>query len=523
MKKIMMFAGVLCLMAGLAGCGQDAENTAAETVKINLSDESITVNGQDISRQAVSGVELSDDIVYYRRDMGEDYGEGTADDEHSRRQARRHKVITITQPGDYTVSGSLSRGQIAIDLGRDSAGDSRAAVNLTLDNVELTCTVAPAIICYNAYECSSYDLSSASKDVDTSAAGFNLILADGSTNRISGSHVAKIYKEGTTEKLHKYDAAIESLVSMNISGPGRLELEADNEGIESALHMTVNGGVISITSGDDRLNAGEDGVSVITINDGTILANSGAGDEGDGIDSNGWIVINGGYVSAFANSSSMDSGVDSDNGVYINGGTLFAAGNMYDEISSSSGQNFIVMNFGEKITAGQTILIKSSSGDPITALRRRQDYTVMVYSSPLFEEDDYTVYLAEDVRGEETNGIYVNITSYTERRQLAYSGSRGAGTVSAGGRPSMTPPDGGQMPDEGERPENGERPEKPDGEKPRDMPRGEAPEGAGPGGGRPDDADITAGRTSSGTQRENTLFSFGPDSCFFTNVKRYNS
>ena len=465
----------------------------SDTVHIQLSDRRIMVDGQELSGETVGGVSLSKDIIYYREGRGESYGEGSEEETHSRQEADSHSVITITQPGDYTVSGSLSRGQIAIDLGRDSVQDSNAVVNLTLDNVELTCAVAPAIVCYNAYECGSYDISSAAKDVDTSSVGFNLILARGSVNAVNGSHVAKIYKEGTQEKLHKYDAAIDSLVSFNVSGDGTLNLTADNEGMESALHMGINGETTNITSGDDALNAGEDGISVITINDGLVAACSSLGDEGDGIDSNGWIVINGGHIVASANSDFMDSGLDSDNGVYINGGTLLATGNMYDEISSDSLQNFMVLNFDQKIQAGDTVMFKSSDDVPVVVMNAGRDYTVMVYSSPLLVEDDYTVYKVDEIAGESLNGIYANITDYSGRQQLAYSDASSVRGSFGSGRPPLDqmPRDGAVRPGE----ETGQPPEKPD-------------------------SDIRL--PVAADSRKNTVFSLDSDNNFFMSIQAYS-
>lgn len=277
------------------------------------------------------------------------YGAGGEDDGHSEEEAAEHTVVTIKKAGTYRVSGTLSKGQIAIDLGEDSRDDESAVVNLILDNADINCTVASGIVVYNAYECGSDDTETATKDVDTTNAGVHIILADDSENTVNGSHVAKIYKEGTTQedvdagnakKQWKFDAAIDSLVSIAFDaeeeGTGTLAVNSDNEGIETSLHLTINGGTITINSNDDAINANEDGVSVITINGGVLTCNAGGGKEGDGIDSNGWIVINDGVVVSAANATSQDSGVDSDNGIYINGGTVLASGNMYDEVSEDS-------------------------------------------------------------------------------------------------------------------------------------------------------------------------------------------
>ena len=87
------------------------------------------------------------------------------------------------------------------------------------------------------------------------------------------------------KKLWKQDGAIYSYMSMNVGGSGSLELTADNEGLDTELHLTINGGNIHIYSGNDGINTNEDGVSVILINGGKITVAGGFGEEGDGIDS----------------------------------------------------------------------------------------------------------------------------------------------------------------------------------------------------------------------------------------------
>ena len=435
-------------------------------------------------------------------------------------------MITITQPGTYIVSGKLSAGQIAIDLGEEAVTDSEAVVNLVLNNADITCDVAPAIIAYQVYECGSDDVDSATKDVDTLAAGFNLIVADGSKNTVTGSHVAKIYKEGTTteeiendtaKKAHKYDAAIESQMSFNIKsgavGDGKLTVNADNEGIETKLHMTINGGILTVNANDDSINAGEDGVSVITINGGTITCDSGSGDgeEGDGIDSNGWIVINDGYIIACANARSMDSGVDSDMGVYINGGTVLASGHMYDEISTDSTQRFMVLGFNQDVTEDEMILISDAEGNPVSAFQAVNDYSIIVYSCPQLVDGDYNLYEVSSVTGELNGSIYTNITDYADAVELQYTSS------SVGGFGGVQRPDGetaAGMP-EGERPtdmpEDGNS-RKNDLTEPPELPSGETQ--------TPSTGDTAGTLSSDGsqTQEASKIFTLSADSYQFSGI-----
>lgn len=451
----------------------------ADATQIVLSDDGITVDGEVAGTEETAVVYTANDIIYYEEGHDFTYGAGTEEDEHSADEAAEHTVVHITEPGSYLISGTLSAGQIAVDLGEDAGEDPEAVVTLILDNADVTCSVAPAVIFYNVYECGSADEERATKDVDTTAAGANVIIADGTVNNISGSYVAKIYKsvelnEDETEivdskKLHKYDGAFYSKMSMNIDGGSRgtgiLNIRAANEGLDSELHLTINGGNINITSGDDGINTNEDGISVTTINGGNlnIVVDGTANGEGDGIDSNGWIVINGGTVTSFACATSADAGIDSDMGIYINGGTVLATGNMLDEISEDSEQNYLVLGFASAQKGGTTYTIKDDEDLIFVECTPVNDFTYLVVSGETLTEGTYSLWMGDT--------------------QLAGATLGGA----MGGPGMMRPGMGGMSFGDGERlemPENGEMPQMPEGaegerpEMPEDGEMPQMPEGA---------------------------------------------
>ena len=214
MKRIVKNGMIMALVFAMimTGCGQsntegtvDTENTTDTTTArgskvftdatvIELSDDGITVEGESVSEDSESAVYVANDIVFYLEGQDFTYGEGEAADEHSQEEADAHTVVHITEAGTYAVSGNLSAGQIAVDLGDAAKEDPEAVVTLILNGVDIKCSVAPAIIFYNVYECGSDDAETAINTVDTTAAGANILIADDSVNNVNGSYVARIYK-----------------------------------------------------------------------------------------------------------------------------------------------------------------------------------------------------------------------------------------------------------------------------------------------------------------------------------------
>lgn len=460
-----------CGISGEGGFTGGSGSAGMEgAVDVRLSDDGVTVDGAAAPVEADAAVYTARDIIYYEAGRGITYGEGSAGDEHDAAEAAAHTVVHITRPGTYVLSGSLSAGQVAVDLGEGAEESPEAVVTLILNGVDITCTVAPAVIFYRVYECGTAEADTASAQVDTSAAGANVVIADGTVNSVTGSYVARIYRSCTlsedgsqvvdSKKLHKYDGAFYSRMSMNVDGgvqgTGVLSITAENEGLDTELHLTINGGTIDIRSGNDGINTNEDHVSVTTVNGGTLRVQvTGETGEGDGIDSNGWLVINGGTVTAMACSGSMDSGLDADEGILINGGSVLATGNMYDRIDSG-GQACAVFSFARRQAGGTALTLRNSGGSPVAEWTPDNDFTCLVYSAPDLVPGDYTLWQGET---QLEGGTFQN---------------RGGPGMAGNGRPPEgmpEPPDGRESP--GEMPEHPERqepsdgmPESPDGQEP---------------------------------------------------------
>ena len=410
MKKLIML--LLCALMLL-----DSPAALAEETVIVLG-ESITVNGEEIT-------ENPEEAVHLVRQT-ETHGDVPAE-----LAGLENRVVTITRGSVYRLSGAATDVQIAV---RATEEDD---VRLILDGVDITCRTSSAIAVYSAH--------------DPRTAGVyavTLELAEGSVNRITGSHTVRIQESDV-----KLDGAVCSLVSLGIEGDGSLTVDADNEGIEVKFgHMTINGGVLDIRSGDDPLNVSEDGVGVLTMNDGYVFSEvkNAPGGEGDGIDSNGWIVFNGGTAINLAHPTSPDSGIDSDMGSIINGGVIVGAGNMYDPIDAASEQLFMMLEFAE--STDDLLVVTDQAGQPVFAYDFPHDYQYIAFSTPALKAGErYSVYLGGQIEGEEHNGLYTTITAYIPGRQMTHG--EGNAQQSMRGMPGgfdpmagMEPPQGGTDP-----------------------------------------------------------------------------
>ena len=268
------------------------------------------------------------------------------------------------------------------------------------------------MIFYSVYECGSTD-EDAAATVDTSAAGANVLIADGTVNNVTGSYVARIYEpdsvvlseDGTevadSSKLHKYDGAFYSKMSMNVGGgedgSGVLNITADNEGLDTELHLTINGGA----------------------------------------------------VTAAACAESGDAGIDATAGITINGGTVMASGNMYDRIDGGD-QTYVVFSFASRQTGGETYTLQDADGGTVGTWTPVNDFTCLVVSSPDLTAGDYTLWQGDT--------------------QLAGSASDSMG--GPGGMGGGRPMDDSQVPwdfDPQQAPTDGERPQRPEGEAPAEL------------------------------------------------------
>lgn len=228
-------------------------------------------------------------------------------------------------------------------------------MTLILNGAKIDCTVAPGVVFYSVYEC-----------------------------------------DNAWETSESYGAAVDT----GAEGSGVLNITSTFEGLDTELHLTVNGGSLHILAG--------------------------LGSEGDGIDSNGYVVINGGTVVSLA-SPMADSGLDSDCGTYVNGGTVVALGASMDwaesDGSENAGQAAVNLSFSQRQSADEAIVITDTDGKVVFAYDPDKDevaegnarwYSGTILSAPgLTVGGEYYIYVGGDVEGEVVFSLSEKVNGFT--------------------------------------------------------------------------------------------------------------
>ncbi len=409
-KKIFLTILVILILNILLGM-YSYIYAATDTTYISLSNDGIKVNGESISNNTEGAVYLTSST-----------NNGGTSSSATSANIEIKNVINITKAGTYEFTGTLTDGQISVNSNNIS-GD----VIIVLNNASITCENAPVIMAYN-------------KSITDTKCNLIIKTVNGTTNTLTGGKIKQSVQgwedqssilyyiekdnddEGNYYERYKYDGAISSDIAITFEGEGKLIVNSTaKEGIECKQNITINSGSYEINSKDDGINACTDNTS-ITINGGTVLVNvQKDAEEGDGIDSNGTIYINGGNVYSFAAETSGDNGLDSDNEIYINGGNVVATGNMADAINSDSKQSYLQLNFNDKVTADTLITILDSNENAQVAFKSDRSYQILTISTSNLDTNNFKVYESGDIVGENENGLYTKITSYTKGTEKSYS------------------------------------------------------------------------------------------------------
>ncbi len=315
-KKIRRTLGVLLLSAALAataltGCGLGSDSAdVSDTLAVDTDAE----NGNG------SATQLHPDDMFSDRDREIGWDESssvriTLADNASTCDSDavdiNDNTVTISEEGTYILSGSLSDGQILVDV------QDTEKVQLVLDNADINGTSSAAIYVKQADK-------------------VFLTLADGSDNRLSTSG------EFIDIDDNHIDAVLFSKDDLTLNGAGSLTVDsACGHGIVSKNDLRITSGTYTISAASSGLNGKDsvrilDGTFTLTAGkDGIHSENTDAGEEdqgflfiaggsftidseSDGLDASGVLQVEGGSFSIAAG----DDGVHTDDALIINGGTF---------------------------------------------------------------------------------------------------------------------------------------------------------------------------------------------------------
>ena len=200
-------------------------------------------------------------------------------------------TVTVTAPGTYRVSGSLTIGSLVVDSAADGV------VRLVLDGATITSATGPALVITDADE-------------------VVVILADGSTNSLTDGtgYATEAAADGTDAP----NAALYSTADLTIAGTGSLTVTGNTaDGITSKDGLVIVSGTIAVTAVDDGIR----GKDYLVIRDGAITVTAG----GDGLTSDaaddatlGYVLVAGGALAVTAETDAIDASVTA----LVTGGTL---------------------------------------------------------------------------------------------------------------------------------------------------------------------------------------------------------
>lgn len=358
MYRRKMFLILLCLtvVSLLTSCtketGTEPETTTGTTTTTTTTTP--TTSGKTVTQAMASNCathEASADYTWNSSDVISIVLDGTSITSGGTGVTISGTTATITSPGTYSLSGTLSNGQIVVT----SAGTD--PVRLILNGVNITNTTnAPINI--------------------TKAAKAIIVLADNTQNYLTDAS-AYVFPNASDDEPN---ACLYSKTGLTITGNGSLTVKANyNDGITSKDGMIIKSGTINVTSVDDGIR----GKDYLVIKEGSITVKS----TGDGLKSDNEDDGTRGYIYVAAGTLNITSGGDAitaQTDALIAGGTInltTGGGSSYTATSATSSKGvkglvstiidsgtFVISSSDDALHSNSTLVINNgtfaiSSGD----------------------------------------------------------------------------------------------------------------------------------------------------------------
>ena len=291
-------------------------------------------------------------------------------------------VVTISQAGEYTVTGSLSDGQIAVALPTKSD-----EVTINLEGVDVTSTTGAPFAATKG----KVDLSAKKGTTNsfTSTATYNKETVNAC---VYSKNDLTIKGKGTLKVSSTYNNAIGCKADVTIKNLTLNITEAANNGIKGNDSVTVESGNVTVNSNGDAIKSDEDPAydgdvlegGTVKIADGTVTLTTGTTTKdgttssSDGIKASMLCAISGCTINITstgdaikANASSIDGDnptlEDGDGSINITGGT----------INISAGEDGIKAVKSVNVSNGEITIIKAKEGIQVNEVTYESDGTTV--------------------------------------------------------------------------------------------------------------------------------------------------
>ena len=204
-------------------------------------------------------------------------------------------AVSITASGVYTITGSCSEGSITVKKGVTD-------VTLILEDLDLACSTTSPISLNKSTSTVIFvtgTVTLTDNEDEANDTGASNSTFEGAVIKVKTGSSAVICGDGTLNAVGNCKNGIKGAASADITVGGSLTLNitAVNNGLASDNSVTVAGGTINVTSGNDGIKSKPDdndstSTGIVTITGGTISINA----SGDGIQAATDIVITGGDI-----------------------------------------------------------------------------------------------------------------------------------------------------------------------------------------------------------------------------------
>jgi hypothetical protein len=301
-------AVLFALVLLAAGCGSSdstptvaadaGEVAAVETEAVDETSDlaqEVSANTEEATTENQESHVDADDLEYHEADIISIALNGTTASADSSSVDIEGSTVTITTEGTYSLSGTLTDGDVIVD-----AGDSDDVL-LILDEADITNSDGAAIAFMKADEAT-------------------VVLADGTTNRLADGATYTFPDAETDEP----NATLFSTADLTLGGSGELIVEANyNDGITSKDGLAIESGTITVHAVDDGIR----GKDYVIVNSATVTIHA----DGDGIKADNEDDADRGYVlvaSGSVNITAGDDGIQATTDVLVTSGelTIEAAG-----------------------------------------------------------------------------------------------------------------------------------------------------------------------------------------------------